>query len=109
MARDRLQGRLWRRDERLAMLPRVVDGRQKPEVALGIPHDPLLMGLRDKEGYETLWSTVHVGLLWSMGGQSTRPLDLTLSPVVPNCSAACSEAANVGVSVCRPSKPSHLL
>jgi hypothetical protein len=45
------------------MLPRVVDGGQKPEVALGIPHDPLLMGLRDKEGYETLWSTVHVGLL----------------------------------------------
>src|SRR4030095_7639673 len=62
MARDRFQGRLWRRGERWASATRVVDGRQEPEVALGIPHDPLLMGLRDKEGHETLGAAVHVGL-----------------------------------------------
>ena len=63
MARDRLQLRLWRRGERLALPPRIVDGRQEPEVALGISYNPLLTGLLDKEGHPTLWSGRHVVFL----------------------------------------------
>ena len=79
MARDRLQLRLWSRVEWLALPPRVFYGRQEPEVVLRIPHDPLLRGPLDKEGHQTLCSSNHVVLLWSMVVQDTSRLDLTLS------------------------------
>jgi hypothetical protein len=63
MARDRFQLRLWRRVEWLALPPRVLDGRQEPKVALGIPHDPLLIGPLDKEGYALLVYGRHMSLL----------------------------------------------
>ena len=105
MSGDRLQLRLWRRGERLALPPRVVDGRQEPAVALRIPHDPLLVRPLDKEGHPTLWSTRHGILLWSMVVSSTGSLDLTLSPIVPGRSAACGAAAKAGVPVPPPSRP----
>src|SRR5262245_3683033 len=83
MAGDRLQLRLWRRGKRLALPPRVFDGRQEPEVALGIPHDPLLIGPLDKESHHMLWSGSHVVLLWNMVVQGASHLELPLSPVVP--------------------------
>src|SRR6266446_4511699 len=87
MTRDRLQLRLWSWGEQLALPPRVFDGGQEPEVALGIPHDPLLIGPLDKEGHYTLCSGSHVVLFWSLVVQGTHHLDLTLSPVVPGCVA----------------------
>ena len=97
MTRDRLQLCLWSQGERLALPPRVFDGRQQPEVARGIPHGPLLRGSLDKEGHNTLCSSSHVIRLWSMVVQGARHLDLTLSPVVPGRSAACGDATNAGV------------
>ena len=105
MARDRLQRRLWRRGERLALPPRVVDGRQEPEVALRIPHDPLLVRPLDNEGHPTLWSTRHGLRLWSRVVSNTGSLALTLSPMVPGRSAACGAAAKAGVPVSPPSRP----
>ena len=105
MARDPLQLRLWRRGERLALPPRVVDGRQEPEGALRIPHDPLLARPLDTEGPPTLWSTRHGIRLWSMVVSSTGDLALTLSPMVPGRSAACGAAAKAGVPVSPPSRP----
>ena len=63
MARDRLQLRLWRRGERLALPPRIVDGRREQRVTLGISYNPLLTGLLDKRGPTTLWSGRHVVFL----------------------------------------------
>src|SRR5882724_4120342 len=42
MSGDQLELCLFRRVERLAMAPGVFAGRKQPEVALGIPHNPLL-------------------------------------------------------------------
>src|SRR5262249_42426457 len=109
MARDWLQFRLWSQGERLALPPGVFDRGQYPEVALGIPHDPLLRGPLDKEGHQTFCSASHVLLLWSMVAQGTRHLDLPLSPVVPGRSAAYGDAANASVPVCPPSRPYRIL
>ena len=42
MSRDWLEVRFFGRFEWLAMLPCVLDERKNPELAVGIPHNPLL-------------------------------------------------------------------
>src|SRR5262249_35842786 len=81
MTRDRLQLGLWSRGERLAMPPRLFDGGQEPEVALGVPHDPLLIGPLDKEGHHTRCSGCHLLLLWSSAVLS-ETVSLTCWPVL---------------------------
>ena len=48
MSRNRVKLRLFGRVERLAIIPGVFDGRNDPEVAFGIAHNPLPGGLVHK-------------------------------------------------------------
>src|SRR5262245_19928119 len=50
MSRNRVKYGLYGRVERLALIPGVFDGRNDPEVAVGIPHNPLLGNLVHKQG-----------------------------------------------------------
>src|SRR4051794_28940744 len=83
MSGDQLQRCLFRRLEWLALAPGVVDGRKKPEVALGIPHDPLLTHPLYKEGHHSLSSRDHVVLLRSMVVQGTCQPEPSVPRVAP--------------------------
>jgi hypothetical protein len=52
VSRHWLKIRLVSRVERLAMVPRVFNGRKTPEAAFGIPHNPLLARPVHKQGHQ---------------------------------------------------------
>src|SRR5262245_2643340 len=62
MSRNRFQLGLFGRVKRLAMVPRVVNGRQEPEIAIGVSHHPLLRRFIHKNRHRVLHSS-HILLL----------------------------------------------
>lgn len=60
MSGNRFKVGLFGGVKRLTMVPGVVDGRQEPEVALGIPHHPLLGRLIYKESHHVLRYSGHI-------------------------------------------------
>lgn len=59
MSRDPLKIRLVFRLERLAMVPRVFDGRQRPEVAFRIQYNPVTIGSVHEECRHLLSNNQH--------------------------------------------------
>src|SRR5262249_17890666 len=82
MSGDRFKLGLFGRVERLARIPRVVDGGQEPEVAFGISHHPLLGRLIHKNSPQVLLYSGHMLPLTRTGADERTKLPLLMQSAV---------------------------